>query len=71
MPKKGGTFYDAFVYTKLWTVFILVNELSAIVENTAHICGIFVVFILKHAIIFLAEVPKVMKAYKFLSALSH
>lgn len=60
VPEERCAFDHALVYREVRALRVLMDQYCPVEEDSPHIGWVFVVFILEHAFIFLAEVPKVM-----------
>ena len=59
MPKKSSALNNTLINRKLWTLSILMHELSPEEKDSAHVRRVFIVFILINAFILFAEVSEV------------
>ena len=71
MPEKRSAFNYAFVDTQLGALAVPMHKLSPEIKYAAHVSRVLLVLVLEHTLVFLAEVPEVMKPHEFLGSLSH
>jgi hypothetical protein len=71
VPKESRAFDDTLVHAQLRALGVLLHELSAEGEDAAHVVLLFVVLVLQKALVFLAEVAKIVQPNEFLSCFRH